>query len=242
MERHDRETVASFLIAEEALTPGSTLALGEEIARHVRARRLHAGAQVLLLDGQGHQALGTLVRLHPHPAVEVQSLAVSAALPAVHLIVPIADKDRMLLLAEKATELGATSWRPVMFKRSRSVRPRGEGPMFNAKVRARMASALEQSGGRWLPVQFPESTLARTVAALPALGTRIVCDPAGTSLTGVRFEAPVTVAVGPEGGLDDEELALLVGAGFQAVSLPGPGILRFETAAIAATALVRAHL
>ncbi len=241
MERDDREVVASFLHLEEALAPGSTVSLGDEVAHHVRVRRLGVGARLALLDGQGHRAVGTLVRLAPTPAVEIESLAVSAPFPPVHLLLPIADKDRMLWLAEKAAELGASSWRPIMFRRSRSVKPRGEGPTFNGKVKARMGSALEQSGGVWLPVLFPESTAARTAAALPEGGTRLVLDRDGPPLARLTVQGPVSIAVGPEGGLEGGELEELEGAGFQRASV-GHATLRFETAALAALSIVRSLL
>lgn len=241
MERDDRQAVASFLVSEESLTPGTAVSLGDDVSRHIRARRLGVGAQLTLLDGQGHRAVGTLVRLAPALLVEITSLAVTSPPPPLHLLVPIADRDRMMWMAEKVAELGATSWRPVMWRRSRSVKPRGEGPTFNHKVKARMASALEQSGGCWLPVLYPESTLQRAVAALPVEGTRLVLDPGGAGILGVSATAPVTVAVGPEGGLEDEELEALEGAGFVRVAL-GTEILRFETAAVAAAAIVRATL
>lgn len=241
MERDDREAIASFLLTEVPLMPGTAVPLGDEVARHVRVRRLGVGAQIALLDGQGHVAMGTLVRLTPTVTVEIGSLSVASPLPPVHLLVPIADKDRMLWLAEKVAELGATSWRPVMYRRSRSVKPRGEGPTFNSRVKARMGSALEQSGGRWLPSLYPESTLQRAVASLPIDGARLVLDPSGSGIMRVPHAAPVTLAIGPEGGLDDEEMALLTAAGFVAAAIGG-GILRFETAAVAATAIVRSAL
>ncbi|MGQ0649561.1 MAG: RsmE family RNA methyltransferase [Gemmatimonadaceae bacterium] len=241
MERDDRETIASFLITEEPLTPGTAVSLGDDVARHVRVRRLGVGARIALLDGQGHRAIGTLVRLTPAVTVEIGSLSVTGPPPAVHLLVPIADKDRMTWLAEKATELGVTSWRPVMYRRSRSVKPRGEGPTFTGRVKARMTGALEQCGGVWLPSLYPESTLQRTVAALPADGSRIVLDRQAAGLMGLALRTPVTLAVGPEGGLEDEELAAFAQAGFVRASLGG-GILRFETAAIAGLAIVRSTL
>ena len=51
----------------------------------------------------------------------------------------------------------------------------------------------------------------------------------------------VTIAVGPEGGLEDSERAQFVDAGWRLVSL-GVNVLRFETAGVAALAVVRAHL
>ncbi|MCC6319325.1 MAG: 16S rRNA (uracil(1498)-N(3))-methyltransferase [Gemmatimonadaceae bacterium] len=241
MERDDREAVASFLLAEEPLIRGATITLGDEVARHVRVRRLGVGASIALLDGQGQRALGTLVRLAPGVAVEVTSIDAAIPHPTIHLLVPIADRDRMLWLAEKVAELGVSSWRPVMYRRSRSVKPRGEGPTFTGKVRARMASALEQSGGRWLPSLYPESTLARAVSALPGEGARLVLDPAGTGIVTARMTAPVSIAIGPEGGLEEDERVALDAAGFTRVALGGD-ILRFETAAIAGVAIVRATL
>jgi len=173
--------------------------------------------------------------------VEIGDVTEVEPLPEVHLLVPVADRDRMLWLAEKGAELGVTSWRPVTWKRSKSVSPRGEGPMFSAKVRGRMIAALEQSGGAHLPQIYPEAPLTRALSAVPADGTRLVLDPAGPPVFGVSVRAPITLALGPEGGLEDAERAELKDAGFIAVSL-GPGILRFETAGAAGVAIARALL
>jgi hypothetical protein len=77
----------------------------------------------------------------------------------IHFRAPVADRERMLWLAEKATELGVATWQAVRFRRSASVSPRGEGAAFHEKVRARMVSALEQSGGAWLPELMADTTV-----------------------------------------------------------------------------------
>jgi 16S rRNA (uracil1498-N3)-methyltransferase len=242
VERNGRDAVAAFLVDDEPLIPGGTLSLGDAVSRHVRVRRLGVGARLALLDGQGHRAVGTLVRLAPSTIVEVERVAVTPPAPPVHLLVPIADRDRMLWMAEKAVELAGTSWRPVLYRRSRSVKPRGEGPTFMAKVKARMAAALEQSDGTWLPAIFPESTVERALAALPAEGTRIVLDASGAATTALPLETlPVVLAVGPEGGFEEEELDLFERQGF-ARGLIGGGILRWESAAIAGLAIIRTRL
>ncbi|HNV74336.1 MAG TPA: RsmE family RNA methyltransferase [Gemmatimonadaceae bacterium] len=241
MEHHDREGVAAFYVPDESFAPGVSASLGEGVLHHVRVRRLGIGSRVALLDGQGHRAEGTLVRLSKAAAiVEVERVESLPSLPPVHLLVPIADRDRMLWLAEKCAELGATSWRPILYRRSRSVKPRGEGPTFAGKLKARMAAALEQSGGGWLPAMYPEATLSRALGALPE-GPRLVLDAAGSAILGQRLAPPVTVAVGPEGGLEDEELEEFERAGFTRVALGGH-ILRFETAAIAGLAIARSAI
>ena len=238
MECHDREGVATFFLPDEPFAPGVSVSLGEGVLHHVKVRRLGIGSRVALLDGLGHRAAGILVRLSKASAtVQVEQVVVIPPLPPVHLLVPIADRDRMLWLAEKCAELGATSWRPVLYRRSRSVKPRGEGPTFAGKLRARMASALEQSGGAWLPAMYPEASLARAVGALPD-GRRLVLDGHGGAIMAHRITAPVTIAVGPEGGLEPDELEAFERAGFTRVALGGH-TLRFETAAVAGLAIAR---
>lgn len=230
----------TFVTADRLVANGA-VALDEYAARHMRVLRLALGGKVGLRDGVGGVGEGVLVRLTKSAAhIDVQAVHEVPAPPAVHLLLPVADKDRMLWLAEKAGELACTSWRPVMWRRSRSVSPRGEGMSFQAKVRARMESALAQSEGAWLPAMFPEANLERAILASPP-GLRIVLDPDGPPFVGqsaVRLSAPLTIAVGPEGGIESDELADLEAAGFTRSSL-GATILRFETAAIAALSMAR---
>jgi 16S rRNA (uracil1498-N3)-methyltransferase len=229
-------------MTESPLEPRALVTLGEAVARHLRVRRLGVGRSIALVDGDGRRAMAVIVReAKDSVTVEIGDVEDIDPLPEVHLLVPVADRDRMLWLAEKGAELGVTSWRPVMWRRSRSVSPRGEGPTFSARVRGRMIAALEQSGGAHLPQIHPEAPLNRALNAVPATGTRLVLDPAGPPVFGVSVNAPITLALGPEGGLDDAERAELRSAGFIPVSL-GPGILRFETAGAAGVAIARALL
>ncbi len=242
MERRDSEVTASFVMADAVFVPGASITLNDDVSRHLKVRRIGLGAQLALLDGHGHRAEGSLVRVAPNATIEIARVSVAAPLPAVHLLVPMADRDRSMWLAEKATELGITSWRPIMYKRSKSVKPRGEGPTFTARLRARMASALEQSGGLWLPQIFPESTLVRALAAVPSDGARaLLTIGAPTPMTSVRCAAPLVIALGPEGGLEADETALFVESGFTPVHVGG-NVLRFETAALAGLAIGRTLL
>lgn len=223
------------------LVAGTQILLTESEARHIAVLRIGLGERVALRDGAGNVASGTLVRLVKQQAtVEVEDVrAVVAELP-IHLLVPVADRERMLWLAEKAAELNVASWRPVLWHRSRSVSPRGDGPTFRQKVRARMIAGLLQSHSAWLPELYPEAPPERAIAALPD-AARIVLEAAGAPPLTVGAAPPVVLAVGPEGGFERRELELLRSAGFAPVSL-GNSVLRFETAAIAGVAVARAML
>ena len=223
----------------DPMAVGRVAVLGEAEARHAKVRRLATGERVRLVDGTGTVATGLLIRVaRTEATVELDDVQRLAPLPGVHLIAPVADRERMLLLAEKATELGVSSWRPVLWRRSRGVSPRGEGITFNGKVRARMIAALTQSGGAWLPMMHPEAQLEAAVAAAPP-GERWLLDADGEPATLRECDPPITVAVGPEGGIEPAERDLLLGAGFLPVKV-APLTLRFETAAIAGLSLARA--
>lgn len=243
----DRAGVAAgrpTFVTGETLAVGTTCVLDEQAARHMRVLRLDPGAIVGLRDGHGLVAEGRMVRLSKAQAhVEIDVAESVPQPPAVHLLVPVADRDRMLWLAEKACELGCTSWRPVLWQRSRSVSPRGEGIVFQTKTRSRMEGALAQSEGAWLPQIFPEASPERAILAAPA-GDRIVLDPTGIAMVGNGagdFVAPVTIALGPEGGFESSELDALEAAGFRRVKLAST-ILRFETAGIVALGILRTAL
>jgi 16S rRNA (uracil1498-N3)-methyltransferase len=236
----DRAAVATFFAAD-TLTAGATITLSEEAAHHIRVARVGVGECVALRDGAGKSAVGTLVKISKSSALV--DIAETSDLPRpapIHLLAPVADRERMLWLAEKVTELAVTSWRPVVWRRSKSVSPRGEGPTFQAKVRARMTSALIQSGGGWLPDVFPESTVERAVAAAP-LGTRLLLARDGEPIVGVPMRTPITIALGPEGGMEQAERDAFIGAAFLPVKL-GDSTLRFETAGVAAVAIAAASL
>ncbi len=218
---------------------GQTMTVDDAATHHLRVRRVALGDAVALYDGAGEVAEGTLTGLTTHRAhVEITATRHVTRPSAVHLLAPIADRDRMLWLAEKATELGLTSWRAVRWHRSRSVSPRGEGAAFAAKIRARMCAAVEQSGNPWLPVILPDADLDKAVAE--SAGARYLLT-AGAPAMLPPMRAPITLALGPEGGVDDAETTLLVDAGFTPVSV-GVHTLRFETAGVAALSIVRAML
>lgn len=247
MDRAHRAAVGTFH-APGAWAPGDRVDLGGTAAHHAMVKRLALGDVVRLTSGDGRRASGAIAELSRSRFVVTladESVDVTAAAARVELWAPVGDRDRMLMLAEKTTELGLSSWRPVVYARSRSVTPRGEGDAFREKLRARQVSALEQSGGAWLPESHAEVTFADALqqASITREGMRLLLDSAGEPFAdAVRApEAPISVALGPEGGLDESERAAFIQAGWRPVSL-GSNVLRFETAAIAAIAIIRSHL
>ncbi|MEO5579801.1 MAG: RsmE family RNA methyltransferase [Gemmatimonadaceae bacterium] len=228
--------------SNDAFVAGSPLILGADAAQHLRVLRAGVGERVQLRDGKGGAGEGVISRVGKRSVtVDVAECSMIDAQLPVHLMVPVADRDRMLMLAEKCTELGATSWRPVMWRRSRSVGPLGDGPAFQARIFARMTAALTQSGAGWLPETHPSAPVSRAIAAAPE-GSRLLLDAgADVRLGSAPITSPVVIAIGPEGGLESKERDEMVAAGFVPVRIAG-SILRFETAGIAALSVVRCLL
>jgi 16S rRNA (uracil1498-N3)-methyltransferase len=237
VERDDRAPVGTFFV-EEAIDAGRTIALSERATHHARVKRMAAGDVVRLVDGAGVAGIGTMHTFAKGVGqVAIETVTRSPRPMAIHLRVPIGDRDRMLWLAEKATELGVESWQGVLFHRSRSVTPRGDGAAFAEKVRARMISALEQSGGAWLPRIIADTTPDQI--DLPADASRILLDVTGEPMLSLAPFGAATITFGPEGGVEPREREMLIAAGWSPARLADT-TLRFETAGIAATAIVRA--
>jgi 16S rRNA (uracil1498-N3)-methyltransferase len=241
MVERDRHSIVATFFSATPFAPGETVALSEAAAHHARVKRLQVGDAIRLTDGGGAIGIATLAAIEKGGAdATISEVERVPREWAIHLRVPIGDRDRMLWLAEKSTELGVASWQAIRFRRSMSVSPRGEGASFAEKVRARMISALEQSGGAWLPEILPDADLA--AITLPSSPARLLLDADGAPLLGdaqLSSSAEPVILFGPEGGLEVSEREALIQSAWHPVRL-AQNILRFETAGIAAVAAVRA--
>ena len=235
VERHARAMITVF--ADGDVETGE-IELPDEPAQHVRVRRAQEGDPIRIVNGRGAIGAGSLVSIGKRSVragiARVETRPRPAALIA---LVPVADRDRMLWAAEKCVELQVTRWQPVLYERSKSVTPRGEGEKFAAKVRARMASALEQSGGAWLPEVNAEIDPADAWSI--EAGCRLILDRDGAPVIGAVTSDTAAIAVGPEGGFERKEMEEALRHGWSTVSL-GQTTLRFETAIVAAAAVFRA--
>jgi len=230
---------ARFLIAALPAA-GELCRIGGDEAAHARARRLRAGDGVVLVDGSGREAHGTIVRLG-RGTVEVSVEAVHDAArpspPPLHLLVAAVRSERLSWIAEKATELGAARLTLVVSERTQSFRARDAIAARLARV---VREAAKQSeAARWPEVDGP-LPLSRVLATERA-AVRWILDPSGEPFPAAVSAGSAALLVGPEGGWTLSELEKALLAGWLAVSLAA-GKLRAETAAVAGLALARAAL
>jgi 16S rRNA (uracil1498-N3)-methyltransferase len=219
--------------------PGTTAGRREQLdegeQHHLRVRRAEPGELVGLRDGSGLVGTGRLVAAGREWLVDVETAYSHARPPELTLAVGAGDRERFAWLVEKAVELGVTRILPLETRRTGGVASRLREQHL-AKLRRQALEAVKQCGAAWAAEVSAPIELAE-LAGRPPSGSRWLADAAGGPPPGALDGAPVTVVVGPEGGLSDEERAALAAAGFLAVAL-APHTLRFETAALAAAAVV----
>ena len=233
-----------FHVPEAA--PGARVSLPDHAAHHAReVLRLGAGASVRIFDGRGSEFEAILETVTSR-SVEARLGGPVEARPEspLRLVLAMAPLkgDRMELVIQKATELGVSEIRPVVTARTdAAARPalRGSRQERWDKV---ASGAAEQCGRAVVPDVAPTCTLDRFLAE-PFDGSRLLLletqgVPSLASRVGPATSA-VLLLLGPAGGWEPAEAERIVAAGFESVSI-GPRILRAETAAIAAVALVQA--
>lgn len=243
---------APFFFVEPGALDAAALTIEGEDARHLAVvRRASPGDLVRISDGRGTIADARLTSVTPAAVgIEVLERTVAPApSPRVAVHQGLAKGDKVDGVIRRLVEMGVDEI--VVFEAGRSV-ARWDGARRAAAGRrwATIArEAAKQSHRAWLPVlagPLPETG----AAAAPARGgLGLVAHPAaGSHLRDVLADrAPaggcpesVWVVVGPEGGLSEDEVATFAAAGAVPVSL-GPQILRTETAAVAAAALILYH-
>jgi 16S rRNA (uracil1498-N3)-methyltransferase len=216
---------------------GTLCRLDVNETHHLRVRRAEAGEVVGVRDGAGLVGSGKLSRVGQGWAVEIER-AESAPRPArTMLAVGAGDRDRFAWVVEKASELGVDTVVPVETARTAGVATRLRAGHLD-RLRRQALEGLKQSGGAWVTALDDPVPLERFLETSGA-GSRWLADAEGDPPPAQLGSAEVTVLVGAEGGFTESERDAIVAAGFRPTKL-GAQTLRFETAAVAAAAVVNA--
>ena len=226
---------AAITFARGPFAAGGVVILDEEEAHHLKVRRVADGAVIRLVDGRGGVATARLALERELVAARVVAATVVAPPPVTELLVGSGDRDRFLMVVEKAAELGATKVVPVVTERSSQLATRFLAVHVEKAVR-RAREAVKQCGAAWAPAVGSPVALSEALRCAPPGALRLVAAEAGGPLPLVREADAVQWAIGPEGGFSDAERAAARAAGFRPVAL-GRATLRFDTAALAALAL-----
>ena len=230
------------------LAPGATVPLAVAQAHYlVNVLRLKLGASILIFngsDGEWKAHLDNSSRHRSSLVLETQTRPQPQAGNLHYLFSPL-KRARLDYMVQKAVEMGASLLQPVIMRHTQAERVKHE------RMRANAIEAAEQCGILAVPQVMAPLTFKDAIAALSAERYLVFCDEeaaAGDPVARLRAAfgasevgtAALAVMIGPEGGFAEEERAALLSRRQTIRIALGPRILRADTAAVAALALVQA--
>ena len=231
------------LFVDAPLATGAGVALDRAQANYLgNVLRLGAGDTVLVFNGRdGEWRAAIEGGKRPDRLAVREQTRIQDRLPDLACVFAPLKHARLDYVVQKAVEMGAARLRPVLTRRTQVARLNLE------RMRANVIEAAEQCGVLRVPEVEPEVSLERMVAQWPSERLLVFCDEdAGVAnpieaLTAARSAGAraVGLLIGPEGGFDEKERALVLSApNVLRISL-GPRILRADTAAVAGMALIQ---
>jgi 16S rRNA (uracil1498-N3)-methyltransferase len=233
------------LYVSQDLAEGAEVKLDPQQTNYlVNVLRLDAGSHVLLFngrDGEFSASLGASSRKAASLVVGARARTQETPPDVDYLFAPL-KHARLDYMGQKAVEMGARSLRPVITRHTQVSRVNLE------RLRANAIEACEQCGVIWIPEIAPVEPLTEAVKRWPPERLLVFCDeeaeqasPLG-ALAMARTDGGVGLLIGPEGGFDDNERAAILSAPRVLRLSLGPRILRADTAAVVALALIQATL
>ena len=227
---------ATVLVWPEALA-GATVELSGDAYHHLfRVRRLASGEPLRLVDGLGNARWGRASAVGPGRATIELGAAAPANEPALEVELWVAPprSRRAGWLVEKATEIGVSAIHFVATERA----AREVSMQAVERLRRVAVSAVEQCHRARVPAISGPHPWQACLERLDGPASRVLA-PGGGALEAGSAASSIALLVGPEGGWTATELSQLVDLGVASVGL-GPRVLRVETAAVVAAALVLA--
>jgi 16S rRNA (uracil1498-N3)-methyltransferase len=235
---------AQRLFVEADLAAGVSVDCSAEQANYLRnVLRLEGGDPILVFNGRDGEWRAELAEAGKRAAVlrVGEQVRGQEGGPDIDYLFAPLKRARLDYLVQKATEMGVARLRPVLTRRTTPERVNMQ------RMRANVVEAAEQCGILRIPELHAPAKLERVVADWDTGRPLLFCDEGSemgdpvAALAKLR-PGPLALLIGPEGGFDDTERDLLLSRPFVTRLSLGPRILRADTAAVAALALVNAVL
>jgi 16S rRNA (uracil1498-N3)-methyltransferase len=232
------------LFTEQPLAGGQAIEADRPQAHYlVNVLRMKAGDAVLLFNGRDGEWLAHIAETGKKKCTLLPAEQTRRQTPAYdleYLFAPL-KQARLDYMVQKAVEMGAGRLQPVITQYTQSSRVNLE------RMRANAVEAAEQCGILTIPDIDTPQKLDAVLDAWPDDRALVFCDESAESgdATGILKSIgaeKITVLIGPEGGFSEAERAHLCALSFVTPISLGPRILRADTAAVAALALVQSAI
>jgi 16S rRNA (uracil1498-N3)-methyltransferase len=239
-----RDDTSQRLYIEQPLSGGGTAVCSSDQANYLRTvLRVADGAALRVFNGRDGEWSASVRHRGKRDVmleIETQTRPQSTPQDLTYLFAPL-KRSRLDYMVQKATEMGAARLVPVLTRRTIAERVNTD------RMRANVIEAAEQCGVLCVPAVDDPVTLAKLLAGWDPARRIIFCDEAAADEAPLKTLArlprgPLAVLIGPEGGFAPEERSLLLEKPYVTAISLGPRIMRADTAAVAALALVNATL
>jgi 16S rRNA (uracil1498-N3)-methyltransferase len=233
------------LFVDAALAAGETVALERSQSNYLgNVLRLSEGDTILVFNGRDGEWLGSIGgRKRPDSLKIVTQTRPQDRRPDLAYVFAPLKHARLDYMVQKAVEMGAASLQPVLTRFTQVARVNGE------RMRANVIEAAEQCGILSLATVSEPMAFDRYLSQRDGARLLVFCDEAADTSnplealqSGRTASDGIDVLIGPEGGFAEEERAILLRQPQTLRLSLGPRILRADTAAVAALALVQAAL
>ncbi len=239
---HDPTSQRLYLDAP--LRAGAAIACSTDQAHYLRnVLRIADGASVLVFNGREGE-WRAVARHEGKRGLEMQIVAAIRSQttgPDVDYLFAPLKRSRLDYMVQKATELGVRRLVPVITHRTIAERVNLD------RMRANVIEAAEQCGVLRLPEVAAPLKLEAVLDSWDVARRIVFCDEAASQHNPIAVltaldRGPLAVLIGPEGGFADQERAALMARPFVTAISLGPRVMRADTAAVVALALVNATL
>ena len=233
------------LFVDAALAAGKTVGLERSQSNYLgNVLRLSEGDTILVFNGRDGEWLASITgRKRPDSLMIVTQSRPQDRLPDLACVFAPLKHARLDYMVQKAVEMGASSLQPVLTRFTQVTRVNGE------RMRANVIEAAEQCGILSLAKVAEPMPLDRYVSQRAGERLLVFCDEASDTSnplqalqSGAAVSDGIDILIGPEGGFAEDERAILLRQPRTLRLSLGPRILRADTAAVAALALVQAAL
>ncbi len=218
---------------------------GDVAHRIINVLRMRLGDEFALTDGEGNEMRARIITMQRGEVVaEVYEVSQPSREPNMHtcLAVALLKGERFDWLIQKATEIGVREILPLLTRNTVVRASRDELHKKRKRWLSIAISAMEQSGGCFVPTVHEPTSLSEALVRMKDCDVRIMLHE-GARLTlrqaigELRCVKSAALLIGPEGGFDDAEVKEAISHGAMVVSL-GKRILRAETAAIVGASIL----
>jgi 16S rRNA (uracil1498-N3)-methyltransferase len=240
-----RDFKSPRLFVDAPLTAGEIVALERSQSNYLgNVLRLSAGDTILVFNGRDGEWQASIAgRKRPDSLTIVAQTRPQDRLPDLTYVFAPLKHARLDYMVQKAVEMGAASLQPVLTRFTQVGRVNGE------RMRANVVEAAEQCGILSLATVEEPVPLDRYLSQRAVQRLLVFCDEAADTTnplqalqSGLAASNGIDVLIGPEGGFAEEERAILLRQSQTLRLSLGPRVLRADTAAVAALALVQAAL